>query len=79
MILSPDRGRLVTGSDDCTVIVWATNTGSMLCHIKTHTPVLSLAWLTNSNGFLLGCKNGMLASVSLNEVRVTEFVESASV
>lgn len=69
MVLSPDGGRLVTGSDDGTVFVWSTQSGSMLSHLKAHTPVISLAWLTNSNGFLLGCKNGMLASVGLSEVR----------
>ena len=77
MVLSPDGGRLVTGSDDCTVIVWSTHSGSMLCFIKAHSPVVSLAWLTNSNGFLFGCQNGMLASVWLSEVRDTESVESA--
>ena len=78
MALSPDGGRLVTGSDDCTTLVWSTQSGSILCHIKAHSPVISLAWLTNSNGFLLGCQNGMLASMGLSEVRDTESVESAS-
>ena len=63
MVLSPDGGRLITGSDDCTILVWSTQSGSILCRIKAHSPVVSLAWLTNSNGFLMGCENGMLASV----------------
>jgi WD40 repeat protein len=78
MVISPDGGRLVTGSDDCTVFVWSTQSGSKLCHIKSHSPVISLAWLTNSDAFLLGCKNGVLASVGLSEVRYTETVESTS-
>jgi WD40 repeat protein len=70
MVFSPDLGRLVTGSEDCTVSVWSTQSGSILCHITAHNPVVSLGWLTNSNGFLLGCKNGMMASVGLSEVRI---------
>ncbi len=77
MVLSPDGGWLITGSDDCTVFVWSTQSGTILCHIKAHSPVVSLAWLTNSNGFLLGCKNGMLASVGLTEVSDAKFVELA--
>ena len=69
MVLSPNGDRLVTGSDDCTVIVWCTQSGRMLCRIRTHCPVISLVWLMNSNGFLLGCKNGMLASVGFFKVR----------
>lgn len=72
MVLSPDGGRLVTGSDDCTVLVWSTQSGSILCRIKAHSPVVSLAWLTNSNGFLMGCENGMLASVGFFEVSGTD-------
>ena len=77
MVLSPDGDRLVTGSDDCTVLVWSTQSSRVLCCLKAHSLVMSLAWLTNSNGFLLGCQNGMVASVSLSEVRDTESVESA--
>lgn len=72
MVFSPDGDRLITGSDDCTVLVWSTQSGSILCHIKTYTPVISIAWLTNTNGFLLGCQNGMMASVCFSEVRDTE-------
>ncbi|SRR6266851_6956658 len=68
MVLSPEGRRLVTGSDDSTVLVWSTQSGTTLCRIKAHSPILSLAWLRNSNGFLFGCKNGMLASVDLGEV-----------
>ena len=78
MVISPDGGRLVTGSNDCTVFVWSTQSGSKLCHIKSHSLVISLAWVTNSDAFLLGCKNGVLASVGLSEVRYTETVESTS-
>lgn len=69
MVLSHDGRRLVTGSDDSTVLVWSTQNGSTLCRIKTHSPVLSLAWVGNSSGFLLGCQDGRLASVDLSEVR----------
>jgi WD40 repeat protein len=68
MVLSPDGRRLVTGSDDSTVNVWSTQSGTTLYHIKAHSPVLSLAWLRNSKGFIFGCKNGMLASVIVTEV-----------
>lgn len=66
--LSPDGRWFVTGSDDSTVLVWSTGSAVDRCHIKAHSPVLSLAWLTNSNGFIFGCKNGMLASVDVLEV-----------
>ena len=68
MVLSPEGRRLVTGSNDSTVLMWSTQSGTALCHIKAHSPILSLAWLRNSNGFLFGCKNGMLASVDLGKV-----------
>jgi WD40 repeat protein len=68
MVLSPDGRRLITGSGDSTVLMWSTQSGSALCRIKAHSPVLSLAWLKNSNGFLFGCENGTLASVDISEV-----------
>lgn len=68
MVLSPDGRRLITGSGDSTVLMWSTQSGSTLCRIKAHSPVLSLAWLKNSNGFLFGCENGTLASVDISEV-----------
>jgi WD40 repeat protein len=68
MVISPDGRRLVTGSDDATVLVWSTRSGVALCRFKAHSPVLSLAWLRNSKGFIFGCKNGMLASVDITEV-----------
>src|SRR6267142_3666512 len=68
MVLSPDGRRLLTGSDDSSVLVWSTKTGTTLCRIKARSPVLSLAWLTNSNRFLFGCKNGLVASVNTNVV-----------
>ena len=71
MVLSPDGRRLITGSGDSTILMWSTKTGSTLCRIKTHSPVLSLAWLKNSNGFLFGCENGMMASVDISEVLTT--------
>ena len=77
MVVSPDGRRLVTGSNDSTVLVWSTQSGSILCHIKAHCPVISIAWLANENRFLFGCQNGMLASVGLSEVRDTESAWSA--
>jgi len=68
IVLSPNRCRLITGSSDLTILMWSIQTSSTLCHIKTHSPVLSLAWLKNSNRFLFGCKNGMLASVNISKV-----------
>jgi WD40 repeat protein len=68
IVLSQDGRRLVTGSDDSTVLVWSTQNGSPLCRIKAHSPVLSLAWVRDSSVFLLGCKNGRLACVGLSEV-----------
>jgi WD40 repeat protein len=68
MVLSPDGHRLVTGSNNSTVIMWSTQSGTTLCHIKAHSPVRSLAWLRNSKGFIFGCKNGMLASVIITKV-----------
>ncbi len=68
MVLSPDGCRLITGSGDSTVLMWSTQSSSILCRIKAHSPVLSLAWLKNSTGFLFGCENGTLASVDISEV-----------
>jgi WD40 repeat protein len=68
MVLSPDGRRLLTGSDDSSVIVWSTKTGTILCRIKARSPVLSLAFLTNSNRFLFGCQNGLIVSVSISAV-----------
>jgi WD40 repeat protein len=67
MVVGHDGRRLVTGSDDSTVLVWSISKGKPLCRIKTHSPVLSIAWVRNSNGFFLGCKDGRLASVDLSE------------
>lgn len=78
MVLSHDGRRLVTGSDDSTVLVWSTQSGSSLCRIKAHSPVLSLAWV-DSSGFLLGCENGRLASVDISEVWYTKPIDPASV
>jgi WD40 repeat protein len=68
IVLSHDGRRLITGGDDSTVLVWSTQNGSILCRIKTRSPVLSLAWVENSSGFLLGCEDGRLASVDLSPV-----------
>ncbi|KAH8976923.1 WD40-repeat-containing domain protein [Lactarius hatsudake] len=70
-----DGHRLVTGSTDCTVLMWSVQSGRALCRIKSHSPVLSVVWLRNSNGFLFGCKNGMMASVDIGErfVKTTFF------
>ena len=73
MVISPDGRRLVTGSNDSTVLVWSMHSGVVLCRFKAHSPVLSLVWMRNSKGFLFGCKNGMLASVDITEVRSYEF------
>ncbi|KAI9464151.1 WD40-repeat-containing domain protein [Lactarius psammicola] len=75
MALSLDGHRLVTGSIDCTVLVWSVQSGRALCRLKSHSPVLSVVWLRNSNGFLFGCKNGMMASVDISErfVKTTFF------
>ena len=70
MVLSPDGCWLLTGSDDCSVLVWSTKTGTTLCRIKARSPVLSLAWLTNEHGFLFGCKNGLVVSVNTSGVCV---------
>src|SRR6266702_350144 len=69
MALSLDGHRLVTGSIDCTVLVWSVQSGRALCRMKSHSPVLSVVWLRKSNGFLFGCKNGMMASVDISEVQ----------
>jgi len=69
MAISPDGHRFLTGSDDSTVLVWSTRSGVALCHIKAHSPVVALAWLPNSEGFIFGCKNGILASVDITKVR----------
>ncbi|KAH8978556.1 WD40-repeat-containing domain protein [Lactarius akahatsu] len=75
MSLSLDGHRLVTGSTDCTVLMWSVQSGRALCRMKSHSPVLSVVWLRNSNGFLFGCKNGMMASVDISErfVKTTYF------
>ncbi|KAH9008948.1 WD40-repeat-containing domain protein [Lactarius hengduanensis] len=69
MVVSPDGRWLVTGSDDSTVLVWSSRSSVALCRFKTHSPVLSLAWVESSKGFIFGCKNGMLASVNITECR----------
>lgn len=68
LALSLDGRRLVTGSMDCTVLVWSVQSGRVLCRLKSHSPVLSVVWLKNSNVFLFGCNNGMMASVDISEV-----------
>lgn len=68
LALSLDGRRLVTGSMDCTVLVWSVQSGRVLCRLKSHSPVLSVVWLKNSNAFLFGCNNGMMASVDISEV-----------
>jgi WD40 repeat protein len=68
IVLSTDGRRFVTGSNDSTVILWSTGSAAELCHIKAHSPVVSLAWLTNSRTFVFGCKNGMLVFVEVLEV-----------
>jgi WD40 repeat protein len=68
MVVNHNGRRLVTGSDDSTAIVWSTQNGSTLCRIKTHSRVLSLAWVGSSSGFLLGCEDGRLASVDVTQV-----------
>jgi WD40 repeat protein len=73
MVISPDGRRLVTAGNDSTVLVWSTRSGVTLCRFKAHSPVLSVAWVGSSKGFLFGCKNGMLASVDITEVRSYEF------
>ncbi|KAH9068121.1 WD40-repeat-containing domain protein [Lactarius deliciosus] len=70
MVVSPDGRRLVTGSDDSTVLVWSSRSSVALCRFKTHSPVLSLAWVESSKGFIFGCKNGTLASVNITERHV---------
>lgn len=67
--ISPNGRWFITGSNDSTVLVWSTSSGVDLCHIMAHSPVLSLAWLTNSNGFIFGCKNSMVGFVDVLEVR----------
>ncbi|KAH9024441.1 WD40-repeat-containing domain protein [Lactarius deliciosus] len=70
MVVSPDGRRLVTGSDDSTMLVWSSWSSVALCRFKTHSPVLSLAWVESSKGFIFGCKNGTLASVNITERHV---------
>ncbi|KAI0285547.1 WD40-repeat-containing domain protein [Russula brevipes] len=67
MVLSPNGRRLVTGGDDSVVLVWSTQSGITLFRIKAHSPILSLAWLRNTNGFIFGCQNGLLASVDISD------------
>ncbi|KAH9024364.1 WD40-repeat-containing domain protein [Lactarius pseudohatsudake] len=75
MVVSPDGRRLVTGSDDSTVLVWSSRSSVTLCRFKTHSPVLSLAWVESSKGFIFGCKNSNQSfvfpslSVNIPEVR----------
>src|SRR6266849_8463713 len=66
--ISPNGRRFVTGSDDSMVQVWSTGSAVALCQIKAHSPVLSLGWLTNSYGFVFGCKNGLMAYVNVLEI-----------
>ncbi|KAH9177856.1 WD40-repeat-containing domain protein [Lactarius sanguifluus] len=70
MVISPDGCRLIMGSDDSTVLVWSSQSRVTLCCFKTHSPVLSLAWVESSKGFIFGCKNGTLASVNITECHV---------
>ncbi|KAI0281517.1 WD40-repeat-containing domain protein [Russula brevipes] len=67
LVLSPNGRRLVTGGDDSVVLVWSTQSGITLFRIKAHSPILTLAWLGNTNGFIFGCQNGMLASVDISD------------
>jgi hypothetical protein len=60
---------LAAGSLDGHISVWAAATGSSLHRVNARTPILSLVWLSGSEGFVFGCENGILASVLLEEVR----------
>ena len=56
---------LLMGHHTCVVYVdWCCP-----CRFKAHSPVLSLAWMRNSKGFIFGCKSGMLALVDITDVR----------
>ncbi len=70
IVISPDGHRFVTGSDDSTVVVWSTRNGDPKCRINAHSPVLTLAWLSNTNRFVFGCENGRLALASVGNTRV---------
>jgi WD40 repeat protein len=60
---------LAAGSLDGNISIWAVDTGCALHRVNARTPILSLVWLTGSEGFVFGCENGILASVLLKEVR----------
>ena len=69
MALDTSGSILAAGSLDGNISIWAVDTGSALHRVNARTPVLSLVWLTGSEGFVFGCENGILASVLLEEVR----------
>lgn len=53
---------------DGLVSVWEVNTGSVLHRINARTPVHSLVWSSQSEGFIFGCANGILVSVFMGQV-----------
>lgn len=59
---------LVASSLDGFVSVWEVNTGSLLHCINARTPVHSLVWSSQPEGFIFGCENGMLVSVFIEKV-----------
>lgn len=67
------------GSLDGNVSVWAVDTGSALHRINARTPVHSLVWSTDVEGFVFGCENGVLVSVLLEEVRLSSLFHSVGI
>lgn len=66
---SADGTYLATGGMDGKVCLWDPESGKLLHHYKTDTPVLSLAWTDISKVALVcGLYNGSLALLEVTEV-----------
>ena len=48
---------LAAGSLNGSISIWAVTTGSALHCVNACTPILSLAWLNGSEGFVFGCEH----------------------
>ncbi|KAI9456346.1 WD40-repeat-containing domain protein [Lactarius psammicola] len=61
---------LAASSLDGLVSVWEVNTGSVLHCINARTPIHSLVWSSEPEGFIFGCENGTLVSVFLEQASI---------
>ncbi|RDD40388.1 WD repeat-containing protein 41 [Trichoplax sp. H2] len=77
MIVCSDGHRIVTGSDDGTVIIWDIEDGILLHHLKQHTrPITSMIVVDESKVLITGSSDKSVCFWSLEKGRLMTHVES---